>query len=191
MGCTLPGEIEWWCSQTSGFVYVDCQPSRLWLSHARSSWHWQRLWATVYVWSKIVRPEKEKVCFLWHLSCKYTQGLAQWLCPLELPWRSSNLHPEQLANKSRIEAEGSKWRGKKQFRDQRNAGQAKMMFWQALFPVCPQIATDSGIERRWSYPPRGASEPGGCRGGLLCLVFSVTKHLLAFSQQGPGTTNNL
>lgn len=58
----------------------DCQLSRLWLSHARGqshAWHWQRLWATVEFGSKMVRPNKGKIFFMWHLSCTYMQGLAR------------------------------------------------------------------------------------------------------------------
>lgn len=191
MGCTLPGEIEWWCSQTSGFVYVDCQPSRLWLSHAWSSWHWQRLWATAYVWSKIVRPEKEKVCFLCHLSCKYTQGLAPWLCPLELPWRSSKLHPEQLANKSHIEAEGSKWRGEKTIQRPKKCRASQDDVLTGTFSCVLKLQQTVVLKGGGLTLPGRHLNLGDVGEGFHVWFFQWLSMLLAFSQQGLGTTNNL
>lgn len=117
--------------------------------------------------------KKEKVCFMWNLSCKYIQGLAQWQCPLELAQLPSNLLPEEVANKSCIKAEGSGWAWRNHSGPRETQG-SWTVSWQAVPLVCPQIAVQSGIAGRWYCPPGRAFGPG--EEGFLCLVFTMTGH---------------
>lgn len=89
------------------------------------------------------------------------------LCPLELPRRTSHLLPEELANNR------SKWRGEEMIQSPKKwmQGKPRRYFDRHFFPVCPQIATDSGIEGRWYCPPRRAFGSGGCGGGLYTFGF--------------------